>query len=223
MKKLICMMVAVMCAGCVTDMCSLTVNQGTGSGKYYPLKNVDISAVRPDTNMLFSVWEGDISGIGSKTASSTVISMDKLNKVVTAVFTNQLPPPPPPIVYEYIPGDRVDKGNEIWIANYEGIGMGVRLSANDVKNLNRCGIPAKGSWYPLDHGVTQNVLLKLNPDGSVTASATDFVSSRSGLKYHFCGFLVQYSESQLVQTNVLTIPKAQCNETLRFMYATVKP
>lgn len=134
-----------------------------------------------------------------------------------------VPPVVVPEVFEYIPGDRADKGAEIWIANYENTGMGVRLSANDVQNLNPAGIPAKGSWYPLDSKVAQGVGLKLNPDGSVTASARDFVSARTGLKYHFCGFKVQFSESQLVKTGIITIPRAQCNETLRFMYATVRP
>ena len=99
----------------------------------------------------------------------------------------------------------------------------VRYSANDVQNLRRqCpSIPAKGSWYPLDPGVVTGLSLQIQPDGSILCQASDFTSARTGLRYRFCGYLIQVSTGKLVTANPYTIPAADCAKTLRIMYATV--
>ena len=127
----------------------------------------------------------------------------------------------PPVVYEYIPGNVMDRGPEIYNPNFNG--MDVRLSANDVQNLNPRGVPAKGSWYPLDSKVVSGLVLAGAPDGGIIASAKDFTSARTGLRYHFCAFMVQTTSGPLVVSNPLTIPRGECHNTLRIMYATVKP
>ena len=51
----------------------------------------------------------------------------------------------------------------------------------------------------------------------------DFTSPRTGLRYHFCGYLIQVSTGNLVTANPLTIPATDCARTLRIMYATIAP
>ena len=122
----------------------------------------------------------------------------------------------------YIQGDERDKGTEIALAGFGGF-EDVRYSANDVQNLRRQSpaIPAKGSWYPLDPGVVSGLSLQIQSDGSILCHAGDFTSPRTGLRYLFCGFLIQVSTGNLVTANPLTSPAADCAKTLRIMYATV--
>lgn len=99
----------------------------------------------------------------------------------------------------------------------------MRYSANDTQNRRRQSpsIPAIGVWYPLDPGVVTGLSLQIQPDGSILCQASDFTGARSGLRYRFCGYLIQVSTGNLVTTNPYTIPAADCAKTLRIMYATV--
>ena len=128
----------------------------------------------------------------------------------------------PAAVITYIPGDVRDKGAEMAMLGFGGF-ADVRYSANDIQNLRRQSpsIPAKGSWYPLDPGVVAGLSLQIQPDGSIVCQASDFTSARTGLRYRFCGYLIQVSTGALVTANPYTIPAADCAKTLRIMYATV--
>ena len=144
------------------------------------------------------------------------------NSPAPAVTNQPAPPPPPAATVTYIPGDVRDKGAEMAMLGFGGF-ADVRYSANDVQNLRRQSpsIPAKGSWYPLDPGVVTGLSLQIQPDGSIVCQASDFTSARTGLRYRFCGYLIQVSTGNLVTTNPYTIPAADCAKTLRLMYATV--
>ncbi|MEI6809895.1 MAG: hypothetical protein WCN95_14350, partial [bacterium] len=122
----------------------------------------------------------------------------------------------------YIPGDERDKGAEIALTEFGGF-EDVRYSANDVQNLRRQSpvVPAEGAWYPLDPAIVTGLSLQIQPDGSIVCQAADFTSPRTGLRYRFCGYLIQVSTGNLVTTNPLTIPATDCARTLRIMYATV--
>ena len=132
------------------------------------------------------------------------------------------PPPMPTTSITYIPGDERDKGTEIALTGFGGF-EDVRYSANDVQNLRRQSpsIPAEGAWYPLDPAVVTGLSLQIQSDGSIVCQAADFTSARTGLRYRFCGYLIQVSTGNLVTANPLTIPSADCAKTLRIMYATV--
>jgi len=140
------------------------------------------------------------------------------------VVTNLPAPPilPPATTVTYIPGDLRDKGADMAMLGFGGF-ADVRYSANDIQNLRRQSpsIPAKGSWYPLDPVVVSGLSLQIQPDGSILCQASDFTSARTGLRYRFCGYLIQVSTGALVTTNPYTIPSANCAKTLRVMYATV--
>jgi len=133
------------------------------------------------------------------------------------------PTPEPAAVVTYIPGDVRDKGAEMALRGFGGF-ADVRYSANDIQNLRRQSpaIPAKGAWYPLDPTVVSGLSLQIQPDRSILCQAADFTSPRTGLRYRFCGYLIQVSTGVLVTTNPLTIPPADCRKTLRIMYATVE-
>ena len=77
--------------------------------------------------------------------------------------------------------------------------------------------------YPLDPSVVTGLSLQIQPDGSILCQASDFTSARTGLRYRFCGYLIQVSTGNLVTVNPYTIPAADCAKTLRIMYATVAP
>jgi hypothetical protein len=128
----------------------------------------------------------------------------------------------PPPTYKYIPGDKNDAGAEIWNPSFNG--MDVRLSVDDVDNLNRCGIPAVGSWYPLDASVLppDSIVLSVDANGNAVVAGKDFPSLRTGMQYHYCGCLVGTSSGQLQTASPLTIPKSSCSGTLRIMLATVE-
>ena len=102
--------------------------------------------------------------------------------------TPTLPPPMPTISITYIPGDERDNGTEIALVGVGGF-EDVRYSANDVQNLRRQSpsIPTEGAWYPLDPDVVTGLSLHIQPDGSILCQAADFTSSRTGLRYRFCG------------------------------------
>jgi len=127
------------------------------------------------------------------------------------------PPNPGPVVY--IPGDIRDKGGEIWNNNFNG--MDVRLSADDVEHLP-AGV--KGSWYPLDGSVVPSgtVRLSLDESGNTVVGSSDFNSTRTGLRYHYMGVLVNYDSTPLITENPHTILKKDCHHTLRIMYATIQ-
>ena len=147
------------------------------------------------------------------------------NSPAPAVTNLPAPPiPPPAAAVTYIPGDLRDKGAEMAMLGFGGF-ADVRYSANDIQNLRRQSpsIPAKGSWYPLDPGVVSGLSLQIQPDGSIVCQASDFTSARTGLRYRFCGYLIQVSTGAIVTTNPYTIPAADCAKTLRIMYATVAP
>jgi len=138
-----------------------------------------------------------------------------------------VPPEPTPqaaAVFTYVPGDVRDKGTETALLGFGGF-ADVRYSANDIQNLRRQSpsIPAKGSWYPLDPAVVSGLSLQIQPDRSILCQAADFTSPRTGLRYRFCGYLIQVSTGALITTNPLTIPAADCRKTLRIMYATIAP
>jgi len=145
------------------------------------------------------------------------------NSPAPAVTNLPAPPiPPPAAAVTYIPGDVRDKGAEMAMLGFGGF-ADVRYSANDIQNLRRQSpsIPAKGSWYPLDPGVVSGLSLQIQPDRSILCQASDFTSARTGLRYRFCGYLIQVSTGNLVTANPYTIPAADCAKTLRIMYATV--
>jgi len=214
--------IVLLMSGCAT-FCKLTVTNGTGSGEYAPLQSVAIQANPPATNKAFETWSGDISGIGNATNSSTLISMNQIDKTITAMYKDIIPPTPPAPSKDYTPvaGDRLDKGPEVWNPNFNG--MDIRLSANDGKNLVRCGYPCVDGWYPLDHSVSSGIVLSTAPDGGIIASAGDFTSPRTGKRYHFCGFYVHTTDGNvLTPVYTINIPKNQCSQTLRFMFVTMK-
>jgi len=214
-------------SGCATfqDACHLSVENGSGTGNYTPLTWVKITADTPPAGEAFCAWVGDISGLENEYAPATSIFMNQRTKTITATYSNVPTPRPGPTPgpagdYFYVEGDKGDKGAEVWNPNYNG--MDVRLSADDVDNLRRCGIPAQGDWYALDGDVVRNLTLSV-VNGGITVTGADFVSDRTGAKYHFCGVLIGTSSSQLVPGPTITIPHEQCKNTLRIMYATVKP
>ena len=141
---------------------------------------------------------------------------------VTSVVTNAPASTNVPVVVSYIPGDVRDKGADMAMLGFGGF-ADVRYSANDVQNLHRQvpSIQCQGSWYPLDPGVVTGLSLQIQRDGSIVCQATDFTSARTGLRYRFCGYLIQVSTGTLVTANPYTIPAADCAKTLRIMYATV--
>jgi len=132
------------------------------------------------------------------------------------------PVPQPAAVVTYIPGDVRDKGAETALRGFGGF-ADVRYSANDIQNLRRQSpsIPAKGAWYPIDPAVVSGLSLRIQSDRSILCQAADFTSPRTGLRYRFCGYLIQVSTGALVTTNPLTIAARDCAKTLRIMYATV--
>jgi len=140
------------------------------------------------------------------------------------VVTNQPAPrfPVPAVAVTYIPRDVRDKGADMAMLGFGGF-ADVRYSANDTQNLRRQSpsIPANGSWYTLDPGVFTGLSLRLQPDGSILCQASDFTSPRTGLRYRFCGYLIQVSTGVLITANPYTIPAANCGKTLRIMHATV--
>ena len=147
------------------------------------------------------------------------------NDPAPAVTNLPAPPIPVPVpAVTYIPGDVRDKGADMAMLGFGGF-ADVRYSANDIQNLRRQSpsIPAKGAWYPLDPGVVSGLSLQIQPDGSIVCQASDFTSARTGLRYRFCGYLIQVSTGALVTTNPYTIPAADCAKTLRIMYATIAP
>lgn len=207
--------------------CTLEVVNGSGSGTYTPAQAVTIRANTPPSGQVFNGWAGDVSGVADVKQAETTIVVNQAHIRIEATYRGgptSAPSPsgslPPPSSYRYVTGDKRDKGGELWKTSYQG--MQVRLSANDVSNLQRNGVPATGSWYPLDAAVAGSaVSLSVASDGGIIASASDFVSPRTGLKYHFCGFLVHTSSSTLQQVPSITIPRDQCHDALRFMFATV--
>lgn len=93
MKRLVAIILGIaLLSGC--NMCKLNVVNGSGSGSYKPLATVNVAANQPGTNAAFDTWTGDISGIDSANSSSTTISMNQLNKTITATYTNIIPPEP---------------------------------------------------------------------------------------------------------------------------------
>ncbi len=53
----------------------LTVNNGSGSGSYYPGELVSVSASNPPTGLRFSQWLGDIAGLSAPAAATGVLRM----------------------------------------------------------------------------------------------------------------------------------------------------
>ena len=154
-----------------------------------------------------------------------VINPPAPTNAVPPVVTNT--PPAPVQVYQYIGNDLRDKapaGGDQWTAFN---GMSVRLAANSVGDLAKAGITyVKGSWYPVAGAVVPvgSITLATAPDGGIIVSCQDFVSTRSGTKYHCVGYFVQFTrDASCFRAGQSTqIPKAQCNETLRIMLGTVK-
>jgi uncharacterized protein YceK len=101
--------VMLLMSGCAT-FCKLTVTNGTGSGEYAPLQSVAIQANPPATNKAFEIWSGDISGIGNPTNGSTTISMNQIDKTITAMYKS-LPIPIPTNWNPYIALDYFQHGN----------------------------------------------------------------------------------------------------------------
>jgi len=165
------------------------------------------------------------------TANYGPIQPPSPTNAVPPVVTNTPPvaPPvvPPAQVFQYIGNDLRDKapaGGDQWTAFN---GMSVRLAVNSVGDLAKAGIGCvKGSWYALDGTVVPkgSITLATAPDGGIIVTCQDFVSSRSGTKYHCVGFYVQFTrDASCFRAGQTTqIPKAQCNETLRIMLATVQ-
>jgi chitinase len=67
----------------------LTVNYGSGSGKYNSGTKVAITATEPDSMMMFDVWTGDTEFIEDKEKSNTHIIMPGRDITVSASFREQ--------------------------------------------------------------------------------------------------------------------------------------
>lgn len=214
-------MIAIMVCGCITDA-TLDVQRGTGSGTYRLGKTVPVFADAPAPTEGFSEWQGDISGMSEPKEIVTTILMNQRSKTITAVYTNIVPPTP---VYTYIPGNKADAGSEVWNPNFNG--MDIRLSVDDVQGFQKVGINyVKGSWYCLDGAVVPagKITLQGAPDGGIIAACSDFVSTRTGMKYTCVGFYVGTTQATAFRLGKqTTIAKVDCHNTLRYMLATVAP
>jgi len=137
------------------------------------------------------------------------------------------PPTPIPPAVVYVNGDERDKTTDSasWLHGLGGF-ADVRLSCNDVQNLAPRGVPCHGPWYDLNpRAVNYRAECMVEPDGSVRARLLqDQVSPITGQKYHMVGVMVATTQpsTPLRQGNDIMIPRAECRQTLRIMFVTIK-
>ena len=68
---------------------TLTVNSGTGSGRYGEGTVVDISANAPAVGKVFNQWTGDTAHVTSVSCSNTTVTMPSANVTVTATYKDE--------------------------------------------------------------------------------------------------------------------------------------
>ncbi len=68
------------------DRYSLTVNNGSGDGRYLENATVQISADAPSTGMVFNKWEGQVASIADMNSPNTTLTMPAENITVTATY-----------------------------------------------------------------------------------------------------------------------------------------
>jgi|GEM_PF-4651420 len=127
-------------------------------------------------------------------------------------------------VGEQVPGNRVDANPEtdnfgnrrIWVNGTSS--LSVRCLANDAKT------GGKGGDYFCDEIVSEAGALKMfiNPDKTITATASDFTSPRSGLVYKFQGFAANSSSSPLIRENPHVLPSSEQRGTFRAYWNTYR-
>ncbi|MGB0371194.1 MAG: InlB B-repeat-containing protein [Opitutales bacterium] len=75
----------------VTDLYSLEITNGQGSGNYSEGEVIDITADAAPAGQVFSVWTGDTSGVADVNSSITTFTMPAADVTLTATYVDQVP------------------------------------------------------------------------------------------------------------------------------------
>ena len=73
----------------------VTINNGTGGGRYRTGETVSIEAELTSDELIFSHWEGDISLLEDKFDPTTTFKMPNKSVTLSAIFSNVTPTPTP--------------------------------------------------------------------------------------------------------------------------------
>lgn len=84
--------------------------------------------------------------------------------------------------------------------------MGIMMEAN---NPNAGGDMELAYYCPEIAAETGSFVIKANSDGTLTATAKDFVSPRSGLVYKFMGFSLREEANGVTENPIVIQPKDQ--------------